>query len=482
MFCLLSKDSHWANFGLSFYQTAIPMKFHLRLWPFALVLTAFVSCLEPEDPIEFLPTSPDPSLQSNSVTWEWSELYLDIEKDLPNFRPAPTTRAMAYIHMGAYETMVPGSSKYQSLQSIIDGFPSVQLDFRPSTIDWTIALNAYYARTLSFFLFNASAEDRFEIQRLETYQLEKLSRNVPQGIVNASIEWGQEVANAVIAFSETDREGAIQSRVARPTDYFPPAGTGLWTPTLPDYGAALFPYWGSVRSFAAHDQDLIALPPAHDYNTDPSSAYYQENLEVANAIQNMTPEAHWIAEFWSDDLTGMTFSPPARIFAIANQIIKLEHMSLEETLHMYCRLGIALNDAAVGAWKSKYIYNTERPVHFIHQYIDPQFTPIMGEAANTPGLTPSFPGYPSGHSTFAGVSWRIFEQFFGEQYEFTDHCHFGRIEFDGAPRTFSSWKQMAEENAYSRIPLGVHIRMDCEEGLRLGDQIAARALALDLAK
>ena len=31
---------------------------------------------------------------------------------------------------------------------------------------------------------------------------------------------------------------------------------------------------------------------------------------------------------------------------------------------------------------------------------------------------------------------------------------------------------MAEENAFSRIPLGVHIRMDCEEGLRLGYEIA----------
>jgi membrane-associated phospholipid phosphatase len=29
---------------------------------------------------------------------------------------------------------------------------------------------------------------------------------------------------------------------------------------------------------------------------------------------------------------------------------------------------------------------------------------------------------------------------------------------------------MAEENAYSRIPLGVHYRMDYSEGLRLGYQ------------
>jgi hypothetical protein len=39
---------------------------------------------------------------------------------------------------------------------------------------------------------------------------------------------------------------------------------------------------------------------------------------------------------------------------------------------------------------------------------------------------------------------------------------------------------MAEENAYSRIPLGVHIRMDCDEGLRLGHAVAENVLRLDL--
>lgn len=31
---------------------------------------------------------------------------------------------------------------------------------------------------------------------------------------------------------------------------------------------------------------------------------------------------------------------------------------------------------------------------------------------------------------------------------------------------------MAEENAFSRILLGVHVRMDCTEGYRLGYEIA----------
>lgn len=458
------------------------MRFNVRLWPFAIVLLAFTSCLEPEDPIQNLPTTIPASQVANDIVWEWSELYLKVERNLPGFRPAPTCRAMAYIGMGAYETALPGMPTYQSLHEVIQGFPSTKLLAQPTDIDWAIALNAYYARTFTFFMFNASQDDRFEIEKLESTQLAKLSEGVPQGIVDASISWGQKVANTIISYSETDQEGASQVHVARPTDYFPPSGTGLWVPTTPDYGRAMFPYWGKVRVFAANQNDLLSPPPALPYSTDPNSGYYKDNLEVSNAINNMTDDARWIAEFWSDDITNLTFSPPARIMAIANQVIKNEGYNLEQTLHLYCVMGIALNDASVGAWKSKYVYNTERPETYIRQYIDPNFKTILGDAINNPGLTPSFPGYPSGHSTFAGVCWRIMEHFFGAQYEFTDQCHYGRTEFNGYPRTFASWKELAEEDAYSRIPLGVHIRQDCSEGLRLGNVIAVKALDLELEK
>jgi hypothetical protein len=459
------------------------MKFHLRFWPVALVLLAFVSCVEQEDPIEYLPSTSAVSAQSNDVVWEWSELYLTIERDLQGFRPCAYLPRTGLHQHGCLRNRSTRDEHLQVTQrSDLRLSCTTSLEYEPSQIDWAIAVNAYYARAFSFFLYNATEEHLNDIRRIETQQLANLSRDVPQGIVNASIDWGQKVANTMISYSETDTEGASQVRVGRPSDYFPPVGDGLWVPTLPDLSSALFPYWGKVRVFAANESDLLSPPPAFEYNTNPTSRWYKDNLEVAEAVNNMTDENRWIAEFWSDDLTGLTFSPPARIIAIANQVIKLEKMNLEQTLHFYCKLGIGLNDASVGAWKSKYTYNTERPETFIRKYIDPDFKPILGEAIGNPGLTPSFPGYPSGHSTFAGVCEVVFANFFGEQYEFTDHCHFGRIEFAGYPRTYTTWKEMAEEDAYSRIPLGVHIRLDCSEGLRLGQAIASKAVNLNLEK
>jgi len=76
----------------------------------------------------------------------------------------------------------------------------------------------------------------------------------------------------------------------------------------------------------------------------------------------------------------------------------------------------------------------------------------------------------------------VFIDFFGDKTNFTDRNHEGRTEFKSEPRKFRSFSDMAYENAYSRIPLGVHIEMDCEEGLRLGYEISAGINKYDLTK
>jgi len=100
------------------------------------------------------------------------------------------------------------------------------------------------------------------------------------------------------------------------------------------------------------------------------------------------------------------------------------------------------------------------------------------------GVTPAFPAYPSGHSGFGGAGGKILSSFFEYNashpgtYTFTDFCHQLRTEFLGTPRVFTSFSQLGEEDAYSRIPLGVHFRMDCEVGLEVGRLAAQRVLEL----
>ncbi len=153
-------------------------------------------------------------------------------------------------------------------------------------------------------------------------------------------------------------------------------------------------------------------------------------------------------------------------------------MSLEESIVMLLKLGFSLNDAAVTAWKYKYDYMEMRPNVYIHEFIDADFQTNLYRLVFWPN--PSFPGYPSGHSTFASAAAGVFINAFGNTINFTDRTHEGRTEFRGAPRTFTSFTQMADENAFSRIPLGVHIRMDCAEGVRLGYEISDAINDFDL--
>ena len=129
-----------------------------------------------------------------------------------------------------------------------------------------------------------------------------------------------------------------------------------------------------------------------------------------------------------------------------------------------------MNDAAVSTWADKYEYMVTRPNVYIHEFIDPDYQTNLFRLVFWPN--PSFPGYPSGHSTFASAAAGVFIDKFGDATDFTDTTHEGRTEFRGIPRQFTTFSDMAEENAFSRIPLGVHIRMDCTEGLRLGYEIS----------
>jgi hypothetical protein len=346
--------------------------------------------------------------------------------------------------------------------------------------NWNVAINACMAKTFEHFLINRSENHTKLIKDLEQDLLARYSVGLSNEIITNSEEWGRAVAASIITYALSDTEAEKQIRDPFPSDYVAPSGEGKWQPT--DNNGALFPYWGKCRTFANTDSDLDCIePPA--FSTNFNSRYYKDFEEVNYYIVNATEETKWIAEFWSDDLTKITFSPPARIFAITNQIIHNEQTDLETTLHLYCKLGMAENDGAVAAWKNKYIYNVERPVHFIRKYINPNFNPLLNQRfGDVDGMTPPFPGYPSGHSTFAGLSSEIIAAFYGENYYFTDNCHILRNDFYGNPRSFSTIKSFGEENSVSRIYLGVHPRFDCEEGLRLGRHIGKNVLQYRLKK
>jgi hypothetical protein len=51
---------------------------------------------------------------------------------------------------------------------------------------------------------------------------------------------------------------------------------------------------------------------------------HQEALEVYTISRPLSKENKWIAEFWSDDHSGITFTPVTRWVSVLNQVWDLE--------------------------------------------------------------------------------------------------------------------------------------------------------------
>ncbi len=411
----------------------------------------------------------------------WNSLIEIIDRYAPGYRPPAAARMFGYIGLAAYEAAVPGMPGNRSLGNHFSGLflpvADPNLDYH-----WPSAVNAaYYAMMVKAYP-HISNPDKLRIQTLNQTMEQSLAATTEPDVYARSKAFGEAVADAVFYWSKNDVIGHEAYLDPHPVNYQPPQGPGKWQPTWPDYTRGLFPYWGEVRTFAMNGSDIIAKAPLA-WSEDPNSQLFKqakETYEVVNAIQSgQNVEGMWIAQFWSDDFQDVTFTPACRMIAITTQIVKLEKPSLDIAVELYAKVGMAMADAAIAVWNSKYLYNYERPIQYIRRNFDPNWkTNLANPQTGESSLTPPFPAYPSGHAGFAASAAGILAGTFGNQYTFTDNCHKERTDFNGAPRTYTSFTKMAEEDAFSRLPLGVHFRMDYDEGLRLGFLAAQRVQQL----
>lgn len=420
--------------------------------------------------------------QDNSVYHEWNNVFMQVERYAAFYRPGPAPRALAYLGYSAYEACLGGMPDYQTLQYRygITDMPPVQ-----TNLYWPEVINASYSYLMKKFFENVTFKDKagnvldksqfFTI--INNKEIELRERFRPQtidAILNRSEAHGQEVAASVWRFAASDAVGHDAQ-----LNPFPNAVNAKgceWVPTDAVASKGLYPQWGKVRRFALSDIDMDALVSPFECDADTNSVIFAQAFEMyvlANiARKDPKGEMEHIAEFWSDDRVGWTFSPASRLIAIADQISGIEKFNLEKACVLYAQLGMAENEAAVIAWYNKYKFNVERPITYIHRNIDANF--------NIPwlGFTPPFPAYPSGHSTFGFAGVAILESYVGGSYPFTDHCHEQRTDFNGSPRSFNTLRDLANENAFSRLPLGVHYRMDYDSGNFCGTLAARRVLEL----
>ncbi|WP_233875473.1 vanadium-dependent haloperoxidase [Streptomyces sp. ST2-7A] len=266
---------------------------------------------------------------------------------------------------------------------------------------------------------------------------------------------------------------------------------GDWRPTSPGV-PPLTPNWGRVKPFGIDygAQYRPPLPPALT-----GAEYAAELNEVKEyggadtSTTSRTADQTEIAHFWANDLDG-TYKAPGHLYALTNDIVenRMPNSDSYETAKLYALMSIALADAGIAAWDAKYLTEVDlwRPETAIQladtdgnpaTVGDPDWEPLSPDIDGN-RFSPPFPAYVSGHAAYAGAWAGIMERYTGsDTFEYALDATTVDPHADGVVRTFDSFSQMARENAESRIYLGVHFRSDAEQGLVLGDRVAAHVFA-----
>ncbi len=393
---------------------------------------------------------------------DWNKYLLKAEVGAEGFRGPIMARMYGYIGLAAYEAGLPGfSGDFRSMSSY---FPMLLLPDAPSHDSFNIAisLNACYSTIIGkFFLTSPDADKATKRELMEMWE-KKIEVDVEQAVINRSKRYGEDIADAVYAWSSMDSLGHNANHHNYDRTYSPPVGEGNWVTSSDFPMPPLLPYWGKVRPFIINTDSYLARPLPAD-STEINQLYHRQALELISLNSPLTPENQWIGEFWNDDHPGMMFTPPGHWLSIVNQVIAKEHPPIEKTLEAYMKTGFALGDAMIASFYSKYTYNLERPETYIQREIDKTWRPYSP--------APSFPSYPSGHAMMGAAAAAVLTELFGDHYKMMDCSHEGIQNFTVKPREYNTFEEMAKESAMSRLLIGVHWRMDCDEGLRLGSLI-----------
>ncbi len=243
--------------------------------------------------------------------------------------------------------------------------------------------------------------------------------------------------------------------------------TGQWRPTGPSFMPALAPQWGDVTPFAMTTSNQFdpAGPPALSSQAYADAVNQTELLGAANSTTR-TADQTQIANFWKDG-TG-TFTPPGHWNNIADQVAQQQGDSLAQNARLLAELNVALADAGIAAWNTKYSLNTWRPITVIQNADSFANAGIIQDTTWQPLIvTPNFPEYISGHSTFSAAAADILTQFFGTDYEFTTNSS----SLAGVTRSYTSFDQAAQEAGISRIYGGIHFMFSNTDGLAVGQQV-----------
>jgi hypothetical protein len=399
---------------------------------------------------------------------KWSEMTLYLSKNTPANTPTYASRAIGYIGLTMYESIVQGYPEYNSLEGQLNGLEGLPKKDSSLTYNWQLVFNASQSEILKGIYMQTSDENKLKIDSLEM-SLENRVAEKDDAELKRSKEFGKQIAKAIFEWSKTD--GGYRGYLhnfdkERKHEGFP----GSWKPPLYAQSFShhpLHPYWGENRTFLKINSELDK-PNFIKYNPTKGSDYYNEFLAVYEKEKALTQEEKEAAIWWGDDPDD-TFTPPGHSFYLTSLAVTQRKPNLIECAEAYAKVAVSVADAFINCWDWKYYFFSERPNTFIPKYIDESWESFWPD--------PPFPAFPSGHAIQAAAAATALENVFVGSISLIDSSHVGRKrdelrDVDFKPRTFNSFWEVALETAESRFYGGIHTHQDNNVGLEEGKRIA----------
>lgn len=277
----------------------------------------------------------------------------------------------------------------------------------------------------------------------------------------------------------------------------------------------LSPKWGEVTGLLTNNQSTKIETYLDDKYRKIKNV--KENKKVLDISIELTDKQKMSAEFWAG--IGGSVSPPGFWTMFLYCYFKTNKRCNSTQVDFFYKLTCALFQASITVWKIKYKYLQPRPIQCIRlNYTYEKFNYYFGYSdgitwkpyQESQSVSPPFPDYISGHSTFSSTGAYILNNLIGSNIEklnidittcelqmlspvfnnqscktfklneiIIDKNSSGiqeNVPADKMTFVFSSWTEMALEAGRSRIFGGIHSIPSHVEGLQAGKYIGCAIL------
>lgn len=437
---------------------------NMRKWILVILAGGMLVCCNRKENADFDPGAVDPNHLHRTMKKITDIIVHDI------FSPPVASRIYAYSSIAAYEAAIPGNPQFISLAGQLNGLEA--LPQPDSSKKYCFELSSVHAMSIvgKALIFSEADMETFHQKTLFEFK----NSGMPDDMYKNSLAYGEAVAKHILDWSGKDNYKQTRTFEKYTVPLNEPS---KWRPTPPAYMDGIEPSWTKIRTFVLDSSTQFIPEPPTAFSTDPKSKFYQEAMEVYDAVNSANSEYEEIANFWDCNPFKMNvrghvmfatkkISPGGHWINITRISCTSAGKDFFETAEAYATVALALADGFIVCWDEKYRSKLVRPETYINQFIDENWLPLL--------QTPPFPEHTSGHSVISGAASVALTKLLGENFSFVDSTE---LEFGLPPRSFTSFKHASEEAAISRLYGGIHYRPAIDEGVKQGTSVGEWVIA-----